>query len=132
MAKILVAGNAVVITSAVKFKDLEVVTKYRPEALTLYGGEDGKTPIFAVAIGKGEISQYGISFSDETRDNDKFATLTLANCLDGVVENVADYVADKYGAAITYLNEIEETIPNVLEDIKSSRDAVKRNITIAQ
>ena len=41
MAKIVIAGEAVVVTSAVKLEDYRKVAKYRPKALVLLGGEDG-------------------------------------------------------------------------------------------
>ena len=53
MSKAIIAGEAVVVTSSMKLEDLETIAKYRPEALTLKGGEDGKEPIFAISITKG-------------------------------------------------------------------------------
>lgn len=59
MAKIVIAGDAVVVTSAIKLEDLRNIKKYRPAALILKGGEDGKEPIFAVDVtnGNGDINQ---------------------------------------------------------------------------
>ena len=48
MAKIVIAGDAVIVTSTMKLEDIKTIAKYRPKALTLMGGEDGKEPIFAV------------------------------------------------------------------------------------
>mgnify|MGYP007102082194 CR=1 FL=1 len=42
MAKITIAGEAVIITSALKLEDIKKVQKYRPKELVLKGGEDGK------------------------------------------------------------------------------------------
>ena len=59
MAKVIIAGDAVVVKSAIKYEDLKAVKKYRPEALTLKGGEDGKEPIFSVFVkdsGAGSIN----------------------------------------------------------------------------
>ena len=44
MAKIVIAGDAVVITSALKLEDIKTIAKYNPKALTLMGGEDGRSP----------------------------------------------------------------------------------------
>ena len=42
MAKITIAGDAVVVTSALKLEDIKTIEKYRRNALVLKGGEDGK------------------------------------------------------------------------------------------
>lgn len=63
MAKIVIAGDAIVVTSAMKLEDIKTIEKYRPNALTLMGGEDGKEPIFAIGTteGCGNINQVGAS-----------------------------------------------------------------------
>jgi len=131
MAKITVAGNAVVVTSSMKLEDLEMIQKYRPEALTLKGGEDGKEPIFAITTadcGCGEITKYGATFAGETHDEEKLAVITLA-----FVDRVADikeWIADKIGSAIMNLNKLEESLPAVAEALRSERKAVMDNITV--
>ena len=47
MAKITIAGDAAVVTSAMKLEDIKTIEKYRPKELVLKGGEDGKEPIFS-------------------------------------------------------------------------------------
>ena len=48
MAKITIAGDAAVVTSAMKLEDIKTIEKYRPKELVLKGGEDGKEPIFCL------------------------------------------------------------------------------------
>lgn len=132
MAKIVIAGDAVVVTSAIKFEELKNVKKYRPDALVLKGGEDGKEPIFAINVtnGTGSINQYGASFGAETRDEEKLATLTLiANGIDG---DIKEFVADKLGCALTNLNKLEEILPDVVKEIADEKAKVLSSITIAQ
>ena len=61
MAKIVIAGDAVVVTSAMKLEDIKTIEKYRPKELVLKGGEDGKEPIFGVGTthGAGNINAVG-------------------------------------------------------------------------
>ena len=61
MAKIVIAGDAIVVTSALKLEDIRAIEKYRPNELVLKGGEDGKEPIFAVGTtaGAGNINAVG-------------------------------------------------------------------------
>ena len=56
MAKVKVAGQAIVIISEIKLDDIKTVAKYRPAALTLYEGEgDDREPVFAIGIGEVRI-----------------------------------------------------------------------------
>ena len=130
MAKIVIAGEAVVITSAIKLSDLRKIAKYRPNALVLKGGEDGKEPIFRVGVcsGSGKINKYGAEFGAETHDDAKLATITLVLGIDG---DVREAVAEAVGASILNLNKLEETLPAVLAEIDAEKDAILGNITVA-
>lgn len=132
MAKIVVAGDAVVITSELKLEDIKTVKKYRPDALTLCGGEDGKEPIFTmdVASGSGSINKYGVVFGSETRDEHKLAQLTMV--MPGVEKDVEEHVADKIGGAVMNLNKLEAIFPEVIAEINAEKAAIMDCITVAQ
>lgn len=126
MATIKVIGDAVVIASALKTEELETIQKYNPDALTLKGGEDGKEPIFMVKTGIGSINKYGISFSGTDRVS-KNAILTMVTNLPAD-EDIKEVIADKYGSALMKLNELEESLPAVIEEIKANKAAVISSI----
>lgn len=130
MAKVIIAGNAVVINSSVKLEDLKKVEKYRPSALTLYGGEDGKEPVFRVTVGTGtgSINKNGACFSGATHDEAKLATITMVV---GNTENIKEFVADEFGGALINLSKIEEKLPGIIADIASERNAVMNSISVA-
>lgn len=133
MAKIIVAGEAVVITSSMKLTDLETIKKYNPKALVLMGGEDGKEPVFCIGVNRGKtgsINQFSVDFGAETRDDKKLATMTLMTS--GVTGDVKEFVADKYGAALMLLNKLEATLPAALEAIAADKKAILENITVSQ
>ena len=132
MAKIVIAGDAIVVTSALKLEDIRAIEKYRPKELVLKGGEDGKEPIFAVGTtaGAGNINAVGASFGRESHDAEKLATITM--CTNGVTGDVKEWVADHIGSAIISLNKLEEKLPTVLEEIAAEKAAVLSNITVAQ
>ena len=132
MAKIVIAGDAIVVTSAMKLEDIKTIEKYRPKALVLMGGEDGKEPIFAIGTtpGAGNINAVGASFGAETHDDSKLACITLF--LTGVTGDVKEYVADRLGTALIQLNKLEEKLPAVLAEIAEEKAAVLGNITVAQ
>lgn len=129
MAKATVVGSAVVITSAAKLSDIKKVAKYRPNALVLKGGDDGKEEIFRVGVGKkGRASAYGIEFDSESRDGSGLATLTLG--LESDIEDVRAYVADQLGSVLTNLNKIEGTWGGVIEEIDAEIGAVMGSIEV--
>lgn len=133
MAKVTIAGKALVITSNLKLTDLETVKKYQSEALTLMGGEDGKEPVFAIGIVRGsagKIGGSGVEFGEETHDDQKLATMTLM--LPGDVHDMKEYVADKYGAALVNLAKLEAALPAVVESIAASKKSIMDNINVAQ
>lgn len=129
MAKILVAGDAVIINSALPLEDLKMVKKYRPEALNLYSGKENENLEFSILVGCGSgVCPMGIGFDSETRDEAKLATLTVM--LSEVTGDLKEYVADKFGCIMTNLNKIEATLPAVIEEIRAEKAAVMSGITI--
>ena len=128
MAKVTIAGNSYVITSAVSLADLETVKKYRPSALSITD-EETKETLFRVGIGSNSISDYGISFGGVSNDDKKLATATLPIPSD--TEDAKAYVLDKAGLAIAGLNKIEIAIVDVLKDIGAEREAIAKNITVS-
>lgn len=134
MAKVVIAGDAVVVTSSMKLEDLLTIAKYRPEALVLKGGEDNKEKLFCVSANKrgiGEINKYGATFGSESHDNAKLATITFGLCATGEGD-IKEQVADVIGAAITNLSALEETLPAVLNEIAEEKAAVMDSISVAQ
>ena len=134
MAKITIAGDAVVITSTQKLEDIKLLEKYRPKALCLYEtGENGKKEeVFKVGStsGEGAISMYGASFGSTTHDEEKLATITIT--LPRGVADAKQYVADAVGVAILNLNKVEAQFAEALADVTAEKEAVMENITVAQ
>lgn len=133
MAKITIAGDAVVITSTKTLEDIKTLEKYAPKALKLYEtDEDGtKEEIFCVgsAPSGGSLGTYGASFGGTTHDDAKLATITL--CIPSNVADAKEYVAEKYGVALLNLNKVEEQFDAALEDIRARKATVMENITVA-
>ena len=130
MANITIAGDAVVVTSSLSLENLKLIEKYRPDALVLKGGEDGKEPVFLIGTtcGKGSINKNGAEFSGESHDDAKLATITMTGVVKG--EDVKESVADALGQALIKLNKLEETLPTVLDEIAAEKAAVMENITL--
>ena len=138
MAKIKISGDAVVITSALKREDIELVEKYDPKKLQLMGGEDGKEPVFAIATSAcpaGCLNSVGAAFGGETYDAQKLATLTLSLSKLGIsadcgVEELKDKVADNLGAQLASINAIEAAVPEALTAIRTANAAVRSAISV--
>lgn len=139
MARTKIVGNAAVITSTVTLENIKKIEKStRADALVLKGGEDGKTPIFAVASapsGNGSLNSVGAEFANASRDANGFAQITLSIPSD--VTDAKEYVADKYGAALTNLAAVEAKLPEVVQAINAEHTALLNTIeqvdtTVAQ
>ena len=129
--KVTVAGDAIVITSTLPLEAIKTVAKYRPKELTLYGGEDGKEPLFAIGVGtNGKVNAFGATFNAAARTDGKEAQITLF--MPNGTKEVKDYISDTYGAALIALGKLEEKLPAVIEEIKAEKAAIQANIEIAQ
>ena len=129
--KVTIAGSAAVITSTLSLEDVKTVAKYKPSALTLYGGEDGKDPLFSIGISgstAGKIGEYGAEFGTQTADGGK-ATVTVV--FGSPVDDAKEYIADALGGALLNLAKLEEALPNVIDQINAEKAAVLANITVA-
>lgn len=133
MAKVTIVGNAAVITSTIKYEDIKTVAKYRPAELILKGGDDGKEPIFAIAAadGNGDINANGAVFGSATRDEDKYASITMVVDADDDTD-VKELVADQLGGALVNLAKLEEKLPAVIDEINTEKASVLDCITVAQ
>lgn len=129
--KVIIAGQAIVINSELKFEDIQKIKKYRPEALTLYEGEGAeREPVFMIGTGEASINKYGVTFAGATRDDAKQATLTITTNYAG--DDIKGFVADELGSAIIKLGKLEEQLPAVLAEIDAQVAAIQANITISQ
>lgn len=95
------------------------------------GGKENKEPIFKIGTttSEGSINVYGASFSGETHDDLKFATITIA--LPKIEGDVVDFVAEKVGVGIINLNKLEDSIEDALLGVSAERAEVMANISVA-
>ena len=112
-----------VLTSTLKTEDIELVKKYRPDALKIKNSDGDEVFGLAYVEGKPSVAQFGITFGATNADG--FAIVTgdipateLKNGKGG------DYVADVVGAALPHINAMEAQLPEVVASIKSERAAL--------
>ena len=131
MAKITIAGNAAVLKSDLKKEDIQELKKYCPKALTVWGGEDNKEPMFSIGLtngGEGKINKYGIEFPTAAADG----CVPLTQVRKESPEEIVNAVADDWAIAVKYLNQLESDIPHVLESVRAERQQLMGSITVLQ
>ncbi|MBQ7044472.1 MAG: hypothetical protein IJN78_07690 [Clostridia bacterium] len=129
MARIIIAGDAMVVESAHTLETLKTLEKHRPKALTLYD-EDGKTEIFKVGTttGKGSIGSMGASFGSVSKNGEKKAIITME-----IPANTADaqaYAEDVVGTAIINLNKVEAQFEAALAAVDTEKATIRESITV--
>ena len=133
MAKILIAGDVIVLTSSKKLEDIKTLEKYDPKALSLYETDpitNVKAEVFKVGstCGSGNINKYGASFASESRDGSGLATITLPIPKD--IKDAVAYASDEVGFSLMKLNEVEDGIDAALEAVAAKKAAILGNIEV--
>lgn len=131
MANVKILGDAAVVTSAMTLEQLQTLKKYKPKALQLMGGENGKEVVFMVDTVKGEgtMNGYGVSFGRVSRDEHKLAQLTM--CIPAHVTDAKAWFVDTFGGAVANLIAVEEQVPAAIEEVNAARAAVEEVVSIA-
>lgn len=130
--KINIVGNALVVTSKMSLANIKLLEKFDPKALSVYeADEDGhKQQVFRVSstTGDGVIGKYGACFADETRDEEKLATVTMT--IPRTVTNAVDWAEDNIGVAVAYLEKVEAQATAALEVVAAKRKALREAIEV--
>ena len=122
-AQAVIAGSACIIKSTLTPEEIKQLKKLHPEALKMVD-EEGEA-VFAVDIdpeSPGSINNYGACFGNATSDDGK-ATITVL--LDPTAENTPDLVYEKLGKALSYLDEMEEQIAEVIPQLAEEEARIK-------
>ena len=127
--RIALVGDALVLTSTLKVEEIELLKKYKPDALKIKDAEGND--VFAIAYKDGcpGINNKGITFSGESRDGNGYATLT-ANLDLNEGEDPKEAVADIIGTPAVKVNEIEAAAPAALAEVLAARAALIDSITV--
>lgn len=128
MAKILIAGNACVVTSDFTMEQLRRLKKYSADSLVLRKDDkkDGD-PIFMLDVGsKGCVSAAGIVFDGETHDDKKLACLTMN--IPAGTSDVNKWVMDNIGSAIIKLRQLEGKLTGALKSVDDEEKAILASV----
>ena len=120
-------ANSFVVTSAYSYDDLKKIQDVRPKALRLYDEEEKDNLLFAIKVAKdpdsfGSLTRNGAVFAKSIGDK---ATITMMSGAESV-----DDVYEQFGAALLYLNKLEEKLGPVIEAIDGEIAAVKAAVIV--
>ena len=129
MARIIIAGDAMVVESAHTLETIKTLEKHNPKALVLLD-DDGKTEVFKVGTtsGRGSIGAYGASFGSVSKNGEKKAIITME-----IPANTADaeaYAEDVVGNAIIKLNAVEAQFESALATVAQEKATIRESITV--
>lgn len=120
-----------VLTSTIKKEDLELVKKYRPDALKIKDSDGNDIFGMSFVAGKPCISKNGVTFGAVNADGFAIVTGDIPEKLPEGTPNAGEYVADVVGAALAHVNALEASLPEVVATIKTERAALIGGITNA-
>ena len=114
--KVFIAGNTLVFASELKKEDVDLIGVYEPDVLTLKDGDD---VTFRAGISEcAEVGKYGIYFDATDSNGFLRASVPLP---EGVDKRA---IADKYGAAISCMLEIERRVAEALPMVRDRQNAI--------
>lgn len=125
--RVRIVGNAVIITSKIKFEDIKKLEKYNPDALALCTKDDNGdvVEVFRVATGKvGNINKYGATFA--TADKNGFATVTTL--IPEKIKDKREFVKDNFGPILFILKKFEEHVTETVEEFDKAYAALDDEI----
>ena len=129
--RITINGDAVVLTSTLKVEDIELLKKYKPDALKLTDEDGNQVLAVAYAANRGGLSKTGIVFGGASIDGG-YATLTTVLEKEGTfdVETVKEKIADMLGDIPSKLQQIEDAAPVAIADLAAKRATLIDSIQI--
>ena len=106
--KVKIAGNAIVLTSTLKFDTIKKMEKYNKKALCLVEvKKDEEIEIFRIGTGKiASLSQYGVTFNEANKDGFAIATIMLPE----ETKDKKAFIKDNYASALFMLKDLEAAV----------------------
>lgn len=127
MAKITVAGNALVITSKYSREEIKNVEKHAPQALTLL--DEKKTPYFKLSQnGDGKVNKYGVSLN-KTSNNGKACTTIIIDQNEALTR---DWVAEEYSVLVNNMKKVEDQIEEAMLAVREQIETARTSIEVIE
>lgn len=119
------------LTSTLKKSDIELVKKYRPDALKKKDADGNDICAMSYVEGKPCMSANGITFG--SADVDTGCAMIVGTLPEKLPAGTTygDYVADQVGSVLAFVNDMEANIPAVVGEITTQRATLIGSITEA-
>ena len=117
------------LTSSLTKADIATAKKYRPAALKVKDSEGNDVFAMSYVEGKPCVAANGVTFGSASADGGY--AMIVGQLPDELPAGTTagDYIADKVGAALGYINVLEASIPDVVAEITAERNALIGSIT---
>lgn len=116
--RIAIIADKFAVNSSIKLEDIELLKKYKPDALKIRDEEGNDLFAIDYKAGQPSISKFGVTFSAVAG---RTAKVALTGEIPAGTSNPKEFVADRVGVAVDYINQLENEIPAVVETIKATR-----------
>ena len=116
--RVKIVGNALVLTSTLKFETIQKMEKYNRDALCLSTFKnDEEIEIFRIGTGKtSSINKYGITFMEANKNGLATATVLLP---EGVT-NKREYIKDNFATALFMLSDVEKIVNTACAELEAA------------
>lgn len=124
--RIKIAGNALILTSKLKFATIQKMEKYNRDALCLTEyRNDEEVEVFRIGTGKASaIGKYGITFLEANKEGYATATVLLPEN----VTNKREYVKDNFATALFMLNDLEDAVNTACAELEAAYEKLDKDI----
>lgn len=116
--RVKIAGNAMILTSTLKFATIQKMEKYNNNALCLVElNKDEEVEVFRINTGKfSGVSKYGITFAEVNKDGYAVATILFP---EGVTDKKA-YIKDNFGTTLFMLADLEAAVETACAELEAA------------
>lgn len=124
--RIKIVGNALVLTSKLKFATIQKMEKYNRDALCLVEVKnDEENEIFRIGTGKtSNISKFGITFMEANKDG--FATATVL--FPEGTTNKKEFIKDNFATTLFMLNDLENAVETACAELEAAYAELDKTI----
>jgi len=118
--KIAIIADAYALTSSIKAKEIELLKKYNPSALKVCDEEGNEKFSVGYVAGKPSVVGFGITFGGKNADDE----VTVTEIIPSGTADAKEFIADRFGAIIPYLKQLEETVPAEAKKVADNKKAI--------
>lgn len=124
--RIKIVGNALVLTSKLKFTTIQKMEKYNRDALCLIEVKgDEENEIFRIGTGKtSSIGKYGITFMEANKEGYATATILFPEN----TQNKKEFIKDNFATALFMLNDLEDAVITACAELDAAYEALDKDI----